>query len=195
MLKLNLAVAAAVAAAFAVAACAPSNQSAVTNDDDYAAGAQSAATTSTTIADAAVASDDFTTLVAALQAAGLVETLSGAGPFTVFAPTDAAFAKLPNGTVETLTQPENRAQLTGILTYHVVPGSISAADLISQINAGGGSASLTTVQGATLTASLSGESVVITDAAGGMSTVTAVDLTQSNGVIHVIDTVLMPAAG
>jgi uncharacterized surface protein with fasciclin (FAS1) repeats len=146
-----------------------------------------------TIVDAAVASPDFTTLVAAVQAAGLAETLSGAGPFTVFAPTNAAFAKLPAGTVENLTQPAQREALSGILTYHVVSGRVSAADLIAQINAGNGTATLTTVQGGTLTARLSGSSVVLTDAAGGTSTVTATDMNQSNGVIHVIDTVLMPA--
>ncbi len=148
-----------------------------------------------TIVDAAVASPDFTTLVAAVQAAGLAETLSSAGPFTVFAPTNAAFAKLPAGTVENLTQPAQRETLSGILTYHVVSGRVSAADLISQIQAGGGTATLTTVQGGRLTARLSGSSVVLTDAAGGTSTVTATDLNQSNGVIHVIDTVLMPAQG
>ncbi|PZO51461.1 MAG: fasciclin [Alphaproteobacteria bacterium] len=148
-----------------------------------------------TIVDAAVASPDFTTLVAAVQAAGLAETLSSAGPFTVFAPTNAAFAKLPAGTVENLTQPAQRETLSGILTYHVVSGRVSAADLISQIQAGGGTATVTTVQGGTLTARLSGSSVVLTDAAGGTSTVTATDLNQSNGVIHVIDTVLMPAQG
>lgn len=154
-----------------------------------------AATNATNIVEAAVASGDFTTLVAAVQAAGLVETLSGAGPFTVFAPTDAAFAKLPEGTVARLTQPAEKATLAGILTYHVVPGRVTAADLVSQINAGGGTASLTTVQGQALTASLSGANVIITDAAGGRSTVSTADLMQSNGVIHVVDTVLMPAKG
>ena len=148
-----------------------------------------------TIADAAMASPDFTTLVAAIQAAGLAETLSSTGPFTVFAPTNAAFAKLPAGTVESLTQPAQRETLSGILTYHVVSGRVSAADLISQIEAGNGTATLTTVQGGTLTARLSGANVVLTDAAGGTATVTATDLNQSNGVIHVIDTVLMPAQG
>lgn len=143
----------------------------------------------------AVNSQDHTTLVAAIQAAGLVETLSGPGPFTVFAPTNAAFGKLPAGTVETLTQPANRATLTSILTYHVVPGRVTAADLVSQIQAGGGRATLTTAQGATLTATLSGSSVIITDAAGGASTVTIADVLQSNGVIHVVDTVLMPPQG
>ncbi len=147
------------------------------------------------IVENAVNSADHTTLVAAVQAAGLVETLSGAGPFTVFAPTNAAFGKLPAGTVETLTQPANRATLTSILTYHVVPGRITAADLTGQIQAGGGTATLTTVQGATLTAAVVNGNVVITDAAGGQSTVTIADVLQSNGVIHVVDTVLMPPQG
>lgn len=148
-----------------------------------------------TIVDAAVANPDFSTLVAAVQAAGLGETLSSAGPFTVFAPTNAAFAKLPAGTVENLTQPAQRETLTGILTYHVVSGRVAAADLVAQIQAGGGTATLTTVQGGTLTARLQGTNVVLTDAAGGTSTVTATDVAASNGLIHVIDTVLMPAAG
>lgn len=147
-----------------------------------------------TIVDVAVASPDHTTLVSAVQAAGLVETLSGAGPFTVFAPTNAAFAKLPAGTVESLTQPANRAALTGILTYHVVPGRVSATDLGGLIDAGGGRATLTTVQGGALTATRENGSIRLTDARGGTSTVTAADLAGSNGVIHVIDTVVMPSA-
>ena len=143
----------------------------------------------------AVNSQDHTTLVAAVQAAGLLETLSGAGPFTVFAPTNAAFAKLPPGTVETLTQPANRPALTRILTYHVVPGRVTAADLVAQIQAGGGRATLTTAQGAALTATQAGGNVVITDAAGGTAIVTIADVLQSNGVIHVVDTVLMPPRG
>jgi uncharacterized surface protein with fasciclin (FAS1) repeats len=148
-----------------------------------------------TIVDAAVANPDFSTLVAAVQAAGLVDTLSSAGPFTVFAPTNAAFGKLPAGTVENLTQPAQRETLSGILTYHVVSGRVTAAALVSQIQSGGGTATLTTVQGGTLTARLQGSNVVLTDAAGGTSTVTATDVAASNGLIHVIDTVLMPAAG
>jgi uncharacterized surface protein with fasciclin (FAS1) repeats len=147
-----------------------------------------------TIVDAAIASPDHTTLVAAVQAAGLVETLSGPGPFTVFAPTNAAFAKLPAGTVESLTQPANRAALTRILTYHVVAGRVSAADLGAQIDAGGGRATLTTVQGGTLTAAREGQSIRLTDAAGGTALVTAADVPASNGFIHVIDTVVMPPA-
>lgn len=140
----------------------------------------------------AVNSKDHTTLVAAVKAAGLVETLSGAGPFTVFAPTDKAFAKLPAGTVETLVKPESKETLTSILTYHVVPGKMSAADLMKAIKDGSGKATLTTVAGGTLTAMQKGKKIQLTDAKGGMSTVTIADVNQSNGVIHVIDTVVMP---
>ena len=140
----------------------------------------------------AVNSKDHTTLVAAVKAAGLVETLSGPGPFTVFAPTDKAFGKLPAGTVETLVKPENKEMLTKILTYHVVSGKVSAADLIKMINDNGGKAEVKTVQGETLTAMLKGKKVVLTDAKGGTATVTIADVNQSNGVIHVIDSVLMP---
>jgi uncharacterized surface protein with fasciclin (FAS1) repeats len=140
----------------------------------------------------AVNSKDHTTLVAAVKAAGLVETLSSAGPFTVFAPTNAAFDKLPADTVGTLVKPENKATLTSILTYHVVPGKISAADVVAAIKKGGGKAVLTTVQGGKLTATMMGKTVMLTDAKGGMSHVTIADVNQSNGVIHVVDTVLMP---
>ena len=145
-----------------------------------------------TIVENAVNSRDHTTLVAAVTAAGLVETLSGPGPFTVFAPTNAAFAKLPAGTVETLVQPANKSTLTNILTYHVVSGRVSAADLVGQIRAGGGRARLTTVQGGILTASMRGNAVILTDEKGGVATVTQADVFQSNGVIHVTDTVSMP---
>lgn len=147
---------------------------------------------SKTIVENAVNSPIHTTLVAAVTAAGLVPTLSGPGPFTVFAPTNAAFAKLPAGTVETLVMPANKAALTKILTYHVVAGRISAGDLMNQIRAGGGRAALTTVEGGTLTASLRGNSVILTDEMGGVATVTQADVFQSNGVIHVTDTVSMP---
>jgi uncharacterized surface protein with fasciclin (FAS1) repeats len=140
----------------------------------------------------AVNSKDHTTLVAAVKAAGLVETLSSAGPFTVFAPTNAAFDKLPPGTVGTLVKPENKATLSKILTYHVVAGKMSAADVVAAIKAGGGKAVLTTVQGGKLTATMMGKTVMLTDAKGGMSHVTIADVNQSNGVIHVVDTVLMP---
>lgn len=144
------------------------------------------------VVDGAIASPDHTTLVAAVQAAGLVDTLKGTGPFTVFAPTNAAFDKLPAGTVDGLLEPAAKDQLTSVLTYHVVAGNVDAAELTRQIEAGGGTATLTTVQGGTLTARVDGGNVVLTDAKGGTSTVTAADLRQSNGVIHVIDTVLMP---
>ncbi len=145
-----------------------------------------------TIVENAVNSPIHTTLVAAVQAAGLVETLSGPGPFTVFAPTDAAFAALPAGTVETLVQPANRATLTKILTYHVVAGRVAAADVIALIEAGGGSAEITTVSGDTLTASLENGTVVLTDEKGGKARVTQADVFQSNGVIHVTDAVSIP---
>lgn len=140
----------------------------------------------------AVNSKDHTTLVAAVKAAGLVETLSGPGPFTVFAPTNAAFAKLPAGTVDTLLKPENKAALTGVLTYHVVAGRITAADILGKIKAGGGKAMLATVQGGSLTATTQNGSVILTDAKGGMSKVTIANVLQSNGVIHVVDHVLLP---
>lgn len=144
------------------------------------------------IVDNAVNSKDHTTLVAAVKAAGLVETLKSAGPFTVFAPTNEAFDKLPAGTVETLTKPENKATLTKILTYHVVAGRLSAKDIAGKIKAGKGKATLTTVEGGTLTAMMKGGKLILTDEKGGMSTVTIKDVFQKNGVIHVIDTVLMP---
>jgi uncharacterized surface protein with fasciclin (FAS1) repeats len=147
---------------------------------------------SKTIVANAVNSPEHTTLVAAVKAAGLVDTLSGAGPFTVFAPTNAAFAKLPAGTVDTLLLPANKAMLQSVLTYHVVPGRVAATDLMRLITAGGGQAQLTTVQGGTLTARMVGDRVVLTDAKGGMSTVTQADVIQSNGVIHVVDTVVLP---
>src|SRR6201985_1440384 len=134
----------------------------------------------------AVNSKDHTTLVAAVKAPGLVDTLSGPGPFTVFAPTNAAFAKLPAGTVDTLLKPENKATLTSVLTYHVVPGKLSAADLISQVRGGGGKATLTTVEGETLTVVQDGRKLEIIDAKGDKSVITIADVNQSNGVIHVV---------
>jgi uncharacterized surface protein with fasciclin (FAS1) repeats len=145
-----------------------------------------------TVVDIAVGSPDHTTLVTAVQAAGLVETLSGDGPFTVFAPTNAAFAKVPAATLEAALRPENRALLTGVLTYHVVPGKVLAADLIKLIQDGGGQATVTTVQGGTLTARVVGGAVVLTDETGAQVRVTATDLTADNGVVHVVDGVLMP---
>lgn len=140
----------------------------------------------------AVNSKDHTTLVAAVQAAGLVETLQGKGPFTVFAPTNAAFEKLPMGTVETLLKPENLKTMQSILTYHVVTGKMNAADVAKAIKAGNGKAMLTTVSGGTLTAWMKGKTLYITDENGSMAAVAIADVNQSNGVIHVIDTVLLP---
>jgi len=144
------------------------------------------------IVENAVNSQDHTTLVAAVKAAGLVDTLEGAGPFTVFAPTNEAFAKLPAGTVDTLLMPANKDQLVKILTYHVVAGRVSSKDLVKMIKLGGGKAELKTVSGGTLTASLDKGKVVLTDEKGGMATVTIADVYQSNGVIHVIDSVVLP---
>jgi len=143
------------------------------------------------VVEVAVGSPDHTTLVAAVTAAGLAETLSGTGPFTVFAPTNAAFSKLPAGTVESLLEPANLKTLQGILTYHVVAGKIDSKAVVAAIKKGKGKAVLTTVQGGTLTASMKGKNVIVTDEKGGVATVTAVDLNASNGVVHVIDTVLM----
>ena len=140
----------------------------------------------------AVNSADHTTLVAAVKAAGLVDTLSGAGPFTVFAPTNEAFDKLPAGTVDTLVKPENKDTLTKILTYHVVAGRVSAADLKKMIKAGKGTAELTTVEGGKLLAMEKDGHIVLKDEKGGISTVTIPNVFQSNGVIHVVDTVVMP---
>jgi len=144
------------------------------------------------IIDNAVNSKDHTTLVAAVKAADLVATLKSAGPFTVFAPTNAAFAKLPAGTVDTLLKPENKPTLTAVLTYHVVAGKMNAKDIVAAIKAGKGKAMLTTVQGGKITASLAGGKVVLTDGHGTKSTVTIADVNQSNGVIHVVDTVVQP---
>lgn len=147
---------------------------------------------SKTIVANAVNSPIHTTLVAAVKAAGLVDTLNSAGPFTVFAPTDDAFAKLPAGTVGTLVKPENHDTLAKILTYHVVAGRISSKELAAWIHKGHGSYALKTVSGGTLTASMRGHSIILTDEKGGVSTITTADVFQSNGVIHVVDTVLMP---
>jgi uncharacterized surface protein with fasciclin (FAS1) repeats len=140
----------------------------------------------------AVNSKDHTTLVAAVKAAGLVETLQSAGPFTVFAPTNKAFDMLPKGTVETLLKPENKDQLTAVLTYHVVAGRVTSKDLAKMIKDGKGKATAKTVQGETLTFTMSGKKVMIKDSKGGMATVTIADVMQSNGVIHVVDKVLLP---
>ncbi|CAN5515090.1 fasciclin domain-containing protein [soil metagenome] len=144
------------------------------------------------IVENAVNSKDHTTLVAAVKAADLVETLSGAGPFTVFAPTNAAFAKLPAGTVDTLLKPENKAQLSAVLTYHVVPGRITAAQIAANAKAHHGTATYTTVQGGTLSFRKSGNGWAIMDQKGDTGHITIANVMQSNGVIHVIDTVLLP---
>jgi uncharacterized surface protein with fasciclin (FAS1) repeats len=141
------------------------------------------------IVDNAVNSKDHTTLVAAVKAAGLVDTLKGAGPFTVFAPTNAAFSALPPGTVDSLLTPENKGALAGVLTYHVVPGRLDSAALRKQMASG--DATLNTVAGETLTIGMSGKAMTLTDQKGGQAKVTIADVHQSNGVIHVVDRVLM----
>jgi uncharacterized surface protein with fasciclin (FAS1) repeats len=163
----------------------------------FAAAVALAATTTVafaegTIVDTAVGSKDHTTLVAAVQAAGLVDTLNGAGPFTVFAPTNDAFAALPAGTVDTLLKPESKEMLTKILTCHVVPAKAMAADVVKMAADGGGMAKVKTVGGCELTVKVEGDKVMITDENGGTSTVVAADLAGSNGVIHVIDKVILP---
>ena len=197
-MSFNHALVAAAAATLLAAGCAPTSHE-TKADATPAASAErtvmvggAAMYPSRNIIENAVNSADHTTLVAAVKAAGLVDTLSGPGPFTVFAPTNAAFAKLPAGTVDTLLIPANKGTLTTVLTYHVVAGRVSSADLVRMINAGGGKAVLTTVQGGALTAMRSGSNVTLTDAKGGVSTVTIADVYQSNGVIHVVDTVLLP---
>jgi uncharacterized surface protein with fasciclin (FAS1) repeats len=144
------------------------------------------------IVENAVNSKDHTTLVAAVKAACLVETLEGAGPFTVLAPTNEGFDKLPKGTVDNPVKPENKGILTKILTYHIVAGKLDAKAIAALIKTGGGKATLTTVSGGTLTAIMKGSKLILTDEKGGMAAVTIKDVNQSNGVIHVIDTVLMP---
>ncbi|MBA2627122.1 MAG: fasciclin domain-containing protein [Gemmatimonadales bacterium] len=147
---------------------------------------------SKSIIENAVNSKDHTTLVAAVKAAGLVETLQGDGPFTVFAPVNKAFDKLPKGTLATLLKPGNKATLTAVLTYHVIPGKISAADFVAAVNKGGGQATYWTVEGEELTVRQNGRRLEIIDAKGDMAFVTIADVIQKNGVIHVVDTVLLP---
>jgi len=144
------------------------------------------------IVENAVNSKDHTTLVAAVKAAGLVDTLAGPGPFTVFAPTNAAFAKLPKGTVETLVKPENKKTLTAILTYHVLPAAAMSSAVAKMIADDGGAHPIKTVQGGTIIAKKDGDKITLTDESGNVATVTIADVKQSNGVIHVIDTVLLP---
>jgi len=184
-----------IAAMLALAACGNNAEQAPPAD---AAAADASATTpapaaSGTIVEVAQGNADFSTLVSAVTAADLGATLGGAGPFTVFAPTNAAFEKIPAATRESLMAPAGKADLTKILTYHVVPGRVDAATLTQQIQAGGGSAQLTTVQGGVLTARAGADgSVTLTDAKGGVSRVVQADVAASNGVIHAIDTVVMP---
>ncbi|WP_339692193.1 fasciclin domain-containing protein [uncultured Parasphingorhabdus sp.] len=177
----------------ALAACSTEAPKAAVDESSADAMMDSAATAEPgTIVDVAVGNDDFSTLVAAVTAADLGATLSGEGPFTVFAPTNDAFAKVDQDTLNALLTPEKKADLTALLTYHVVAGKLTAADVVKAITDGGGTATLTTVQGAELKASLDGESVILEDGAGGKSTVILTDVEASNGVIHAIDTVVMP---
>ena len=185
------------ASALVLAACNSSADEAATTTEASAESTASAASAETpaasgTVVEVAQGNADFSTLVSAVQAAGLVETLNGAGPFTVFAPTNAAFEKIPAETLQGLLTPEQRDTLTAVLTYHVVAGRVDAATLIEQIQAGGGSATVTTVQGGELTARVVEGGVVLTDAAGNESRVVQTDVAASNGVIHAIDTVVMP---
>lgn len=211
-MKPHLTLPIAIASALAIAACAKQETpppaaepvAAETPAETMPAEPMPAATENPTVGGAAMdaskdivtnasAAPNLGTLVAAVKAADLVGTLQGAGPFTVFAPTDDAFAKLPAGTVDGLLKPEKKADLAGLLTYHVVAGNVDAAALAQQIEAGGGSATLTTVQGATLTAKSDGMGgITLTDGKGGTAKVTTADVRQSNGVVHVIDSVLMP---
>lgn len=181
---------------FAVQACGGEPKKQNTSEQETEAAAETttaeAVKETPTIVGVAAGNENFSTLVAAVKAAGLVDTLNSDGPFTVFAPTNDAFAKLPDGTVDGLLQPESKGDLTAILTYHVVAGEFKAADVVKAIQDNDGAFTITTVQGATLTASLEGENVILTDAKGGKSTVIMTDVAASNGVIHAIDTVVMP---
>jgi uncharacterized surface protein with fasciclin (FAS1) repeats len=187
----SLIIAAALATAGSTAAIAKHHKMASPTVANPTVGGAAMYSAKTIVANASAA-PNLTTLVAAVKAAGLVDTLASPGPFTVFAPTNTAFDKLPDGTVGTLVKPENKATLTKILTYHVVAGKLTAGDIVAAIKAGGGKATLTTVAGEKLSARLSGNSVVITDGKGGQSAVTTADVMQSNGVVHVIDSVLLP---
>lgn len=184
-----------IAAMLALAACGNNAEEAAPADAtaaDTSAMAPAPAASGTVVA-VAQGNPDFSTLVSAVTAAGLGDTLNGGGPFTVFAPTNAAFEKVPAATRENLMAPAGKADLTKILTYHVVPGRVDAATLTQQIQAGGGSAQLTTVQGGVLTARAGADgSITLTDAKGGVSRVVQADVAASNGVIHAIDTVVMP---
>jgi len=192
MKKKNVLVAIATLGMFAITACGtPKTEEAEEVTTDAVAEVEAVVETPN-IVGVAVANENFSTLVAAVTAAGLVETLSGDGPFTVFAPTNDAFAALPEGTVENLLKPENLATLSGILTYHVVSGKFEAAAVVEAINTNGGSFEIATVQGGILVASLDGDNVIITDENGNVATVVIADVAASNGVIHAINSVVMP---
>lgn len=200
--KMTLVAAVSATALLGLSACNPEPETAAPADANAMAPAPMAADSvvggapmspNDTIVTNASKASNLSTLVSAVQAAGLVETLNGAGPFTVFAPDNAAFEKIPAATREALMTPAMKADLTKVLTYHVVSGRVTAADLVAQIQAGGGKAELTTVEGGKLTATAGdGGTVILTDAKGGTSRVTQADVMQSNGVVHVIDTVVMP---
>lgn len=191
-MKSKFITAALVSIAFAVGSSSVFAQDKMMKDEKTVMVGGAAMYPSKSIVENAVNSKDHTTLVAAVKAADLVETLQGDGPFTVFAPTNAAFEKLPKGTVETLLKPENKAKLQSVLTYHVVAGKHSAADIMKDIKKGNGKATYKTVNGGKLTAMMKGKNVVLMDENGGMATVTIADVNQSNGVIHVIDSVALP---
>ncbi len=173
----------------AIATAAMASAATVGHAHNHGHSGHSMAAPKTNIVEAAVATSDLSTLV---KAAGLVDTLASPGPFTVFAPTNAAFGKLPDGTVKTLVKPENKGTLTTVLTYHVVAGTFDSKAIAAAIKSGNGKATLTTVQGQKLIASMYGDKLIVTDAKGGKSTVALADLRQKNGVVHVIDSVLMP---
>ena len=183
--------------ALALSACSgtkdtPATEEVVAEETAPAAGTDTAGVETKNIVALAQGNKDLSTLVAAVTAAGLGETLSGAGPFTVFAPTNAAFAKIDKATLDGLLKPESKDALGGILKYHVVAGNVKAADVIKMITDGKGTATIKTVAGGELKASLAGDKVVLTDAKGGKSTITGTDIAASNGVVHTIDTVVMP---
>ena len=192
MNKLTLALAS--AASLALVACGEPADDTTTMDEDVTMADQGTADTEGTIVEVAQGNDDFSTLVAAITSADLGETLSGTGPYTVFAPTNEAFDKVPQATRDELMSDAGKQDLTNILTYHVVEGDTDAAALMKAIeDAGEGGYEMTTVNGATLTAMMDGDNVVLTDAAGNNATVTMTDVDASNGTIHAIDTVLMPS--
>jgi uncharacterized surface protein with fasciclin (FAS1) repeats len=201
MRKLNLRMTAALLGAAALAGCQQGEQAgnqaaaqngSMTERQASASGGDTKAARASTIGATITGSAEHSSLVQALKAAGLADTLAGAGPYTVFAPTNAAFQKLPAGTTEGLMRPESKAALTDLLTYHVVPGVVTAKDLAASIERGGGKAQLATIAGGTLTATQADGGILITDGKGGQSRVTRADMVQSNGVIHVVDAVLMP---